>query len=228
MFLAESIPLDVGPHTCPCPCRKHLLPTLLHLPPLPRFHVCAHSSWSFPFLCLFTRMPPFPQAPAPGSPRRAAGAAAVARAAIAAAKAAAAGVQAATVVANIYNVESQRAQSEDGVLVPPELPPPLPQATPPPTHTHTLLTHMLPLIFFALCISLSHNSCQPPSVDVPPAIARGRKRKVQVSIVFSIMINVAFGIIFFFQAPEKDLEVPVPEPIRTRSRTTSTLRSGKF
>ena len=139
MFLAESIPLDVGPHTCPCPCRKHLLPTLLHLPPLPRFHVCAHSSWSFPFLCLLTRMSPLPQEPAPGSPRRAAGAAAVARAAKAAFEAAAAGVQAANVVAHIYNKEAERAQSEVGVMVPPVLPPPLPQVTPPPTHTPCFL-----------------------------------------------------------------------------------------
>ena len=144
-------------------------------------------------------MPPFPQEPAPGSPRRAAGAAAVARAAKAAAEAAAAGVQAATVVAHIYNLESERAQSEAGVLVPPVLPPPLPQVTPPHTHTHTLLTHMRLLSFFALCISLSHNSCQPPSFDVPPAIPRGRKRKVQISIVLSILLYMAFGIIFFLR-----------------------------
>ena len=84
-------------------------------------------------------MPPLPQEPAPGSPRRAAGAAAVARAAKAACEAAAAGVQAANVVAHIYNKEAERAQSEVGVLVPPVLPPPLPEITtpPPPPHTHT-------------------------------------------------------------------------------------------
>ena len=141
-------------------------------------------------------MPPFPQEPAPGSPRRAAGAAAVARAAKAAALAAAAGVQAATVVAQVYNLESERAQSEAGVLVLPVLPPPLPQVTPP-THTHTLLTHMRHLSFIALCILLAHNCCQPPPSDVPLAIPRGRKRNAQVSIVLSILLYMALGIIFF-------------------------------
>ena len=61
---------------------------------------------------------------------------------------------------------------------------------------------------------------------MPPAIPRGRKSKAQVSIVLSIPYGLQH--IFFFQAPDKDLEVPVPEPIRTRSRSTSTLRSGKF
>ena len=88
-------------------------------------HARSHGLW----LCLFTRMPPFPQEPPPGSAGRTAGAAAVARAAKAAALAAAAGVQRATVVAHVYNLESERAQSEAGVLVPPVLPPPIPQVT---------------------------------------------------------------------------------------------------
>ena len=87
-------------------------------------------------------MPPFPQDPAPGSAGRAAGDAAVARAAKAAAQAAAASVQAAIVVAQVYNLESEWAQSEAGVLVPPVLPPPLPQVTPPPPpHTHPAFSY---------------------------------------------------------------------------------------
>ena len=88
--------------------------------------------------------------------------------------------------------------------------------------------HMRHLSFIALCILLSHNCCQPPPSDVPPAIPRGRKRKAQVSIVLYILLYMALGINFFFQALDKDLEVPVPESIRTRSRSPSTLRSEKF
>ena len=63
---------------------------------------------------------------------RAAGATAVARAAKAAALAATAGIQSAAAVARIYNKESERAQSEAALLVPPVMPPPLPSGD----HTH--------------------------------------------------------------------------------------------
>ena len=88
----------------------------------------AHGVW----LCLLTRIHPFPQEPPPGSAGRAAGVAAVARAAKAAALAAAAGIKSAADVARVYNLESERAQSEAGLLVPPVMPPPLPSGD----HTH--------------------------------------------------------------------------------------------
>jgi len=54
------------------------------------------------------------------------------------------------------------------------------------------------------------------------------KAEVIVFFFFFLVKPPCDEIFFVIQLPGMDLEVPVPEPIRTRSRATSTLRSGKF